>query len=160
MKFAFLYYESPASFEIWGTEAEAAFRAAWEVYMTDLNEAGVLVGGAPLQPPATALTLHLVDGVRQVQDGPYADTKEQLGGIMILELPSLHVALGWAVRCPIARDGFGRVEIREVWMECSCKDMIGDQLGVVPSTGEVPSGRAGIRPPTSAAGIDVHAIGI
>ena len=126
MKFAFLYYESPASFEIWRTEAGAAYRAAWEVYMTDLNEAGVLAGGEALQPPATASTLHRVDDVRRAQDGPYADTKEQLGGVMILELPSLHAALGWAVRCPIARDGLGLVEIREVWMECSCKETIGD----------------------------------
>jgi len=56
--------------------------------------------GEPLRPPGSATTLRVKAGTSLVHDGPYADTKEQLGGFMILELPSLDAALGWAARCP------------------------------------------------------------
>ena len=70
------------------------------------------MSGAPLQPDATGTTVRVKSGQPQVQDGPYADTKEQLGGFMILELPSLDAALEWAGRCPTAATG--AVEIRPV----------------------------------------------
>ncbi len=75
-------------------------------------EAGVYVGGDPLLPPETGTTVRVKDGKRQVQDGPFADTKEQLGGFTILELPSLDEALEWAARCPAA--SIGAVEVRPV----------------------------------------------
>ena len=75
-----------------------------------LVEAGTYVGGEPLQPVASATTVRLRGGKRHVQDGPYADTKEQLGGFIILELPSLDAALAWAARCPAAATG--AVEVR------------------------------------------------
>ena len=68
--------------------------------------------GNGLQPPDTATTVRLRDGKRHVQDGPYADSKEQLGGYFILDVPGLDVALDWAARCPAAPDG--SVEIRPV----------------------------------------------
>ncbi|TXT20448.1 MAG: YCII-related protein, partial [Gallionellaceae bacterium] len=58
------------------------------------------VGGAGLQPPETATTLRLRDGQRRVQDGPFADVKEQLGGFFIIEAPNLDAALEWAARFP------------------------------------------------------------
>ena len=75
----------------------------------------VYVGGEPLQVPETGTTVRLKDGKRRVQDGPFADTKEQLGGFMILELPSLDVALDWAARCPAASGG--AVEVRPLATE-------------------------------------------
>ncbi len=71
------------------------------------------VSGAPLEEFSTATTVRLRGGQRQVQDGPYADTKEQLGGFIILELPSLDAALDWAARCPGAL-GDGSVVVRPV----------------------------------------------
>ncbi len=62
--------------------------------------------------PRPATTVRLRDGRRQVQDGPYADSKEQLGGYFILDVPDLDVALDWAARCPAAPGG--SVEIRPV----------------------------------------------
>lgn len=56
--------------------------------------------------------MRLKDGRRQVQDGPYADTKEQLGGFIVLDLPSLDAALDWAARCPAAATG--AVEVRPI----------------------------------------------
>ena len=76
-----------------------------------LVAAGAYVGGgAPLKDAATATTVRLRDGRRHVQDGPYAEAKEQLGGFIILDVASLDAALGWAARCPAA--ALGAVEVR------------------------------------------------
>jgi hypothetical protein len=83
---------------------------AWRAYYRALVEAGVYVGGNALEVPETATTVRLREGKRRVQDGPYADTKEQLGGFIILELPSIDAALEWAARCPGA--SIGIVEVR------------------------------------------------
>ena len=83
----------------------------WRGYLDALTAAGVLVDAGGLQPPATATTVRLVDGMRQVQDGPFADTKEQLGGYFVLEVADLDEALLWASRCPSV-DGGGSCEVR------------------------------------------------
>jgi len=75
-----------------------------------IYESGVFVAGDPLEVPETGTTIRIKEGKRGVQDGPYADTKEQLGGFTILELPSLDAALEWAARCPAASSG--AVEVR------------------------------------------------
>jgi len=83
---------------------------AWRAYYKALIDAGIYVGGAPLEAPATGATVRVHGGQRRVQDGPYADTKEQLGGQIVLELPSMDEALDWAARCPTAASG--AVEVR------------------------------------------------
>src|SRR5262249_44276365 len=83
---------------------------AYRAYTKALMDAGVMVGGAGLQPPPLATTVRLRDGKRQVQDGPFADTKEQLGGFYLIEVPGLDQALDWAARCPSAASG--SVEVR------------------------------------------------
>jgi hypothetical protein len=113
MQFALLIYESPEAFASRKNPAEAdAYLGAWRAYHKALVEAGVYVGGNPLQSPENATTVRLKDGKRRVQDGPFADAKEQLGGFTILELPSLDAALDWAARCPAA--SIGAVEVRPV----------------------------------------------
>ena len=67
-------------------------------------------GGAALQPPPTATTVRQRDGKRQVQDGPFAEVKEQLGGYYVVDVPNLDKALEWAARCPAASSG--SVEVR------------------------------------------------
>src|SRR5439155_11553591 len=89
-----------------------AYIGAWRAYHRALVEAGIHAGGDPLQAPETATTVQMRAGRRQVQDGPFADTKEQLGGFTILECPSLDVALEWAARCPAAASG--AVEVRPI----------------------------------------------
>jgi hypothetical protein len=79
-----------------------AYWAAWPAYSKALKDAGVFVGGAGLQPPDTATRLAIRDGKRHVQDGPYADTKEQLGGFFMINVPDLDTALDWAARIPHA----------------------------------------------------------
>ena len=89
-----------------------AYRGSWTAYVQALAQSGIMKSGNGLQPPETATTVRLRDGRRHVQDGPYADSKEQLGGYFILDVPDLDVALDWAARCPAAPDG--SVEIRPV----------------------------------------------
>src|SRR5262245_6858230 len=110
MQFAMLIYESPEAFASRKSDANDAYIAAWRAYHKAIVEAGIFVGGDPLEVPETGTTITVKDGKRRVQDGPYADTKEQLGGFTILELPSLDEALEWAARCPAA--SYGAVEVR------------------------------------------------
>ena len=112
MQYMLLICETGADFDARTNEKKETFWGAWRAYHKAMVEAGVYVGGNALQPPATGTTVRLKGGKRQVQDGPYADTKEQLGGIIILELPSLDAALDWAARCPAAASG--AVEVRPV----------------------------------------------
>jgi hypothetical protein len=110
MQFALLIYESPENFATRNNDGSDSYTGAWRAYHKALVEAGVFVAGDPLQVPETGTTVRSKDGKRHVQDGPYADTKEQLGGFTILELPSLDQALDWAARCPAASTG--AVEVR------------------------------------------------
>lgn len=103
MNFTLLIYESNEGFALrTDPEKSQAYWAAWPAYSKALRDAGVFVGGAGLQLPDTATTLRLGDGKRQVQDGPYADAKEQLGGFFIIDVPNLDTALEWAARIPAA----------------------------------------------------------
>jgi hypothetical protein len=110
MQFALLIYESIQDFAARKNDANAPYIGAWRAYYKALVESGAYVGGNPLDVPSTATTVRLKYAKRRVQDGPYADTKEQLGGFIILELPSLDEALEWAARCPSASSG--AVEVR------------------------------------------------
>ncbi len=84
--------------------------AAYMAYSEALTKAGVLLGTNRLQPSSAAATVRITDGKTRVLDGPYADTKEQLGGIYIIDVPDLDAALSWAARCPAASHGV--VEVR------------------------------------------------
>ncbi len=103
MNYTILIYETPADFAVRAdpdAKKREAYWAVWPSYTKVLKEAGVFVGGAGLQPPDTATTVKFKDGQRLVQDGPYADTKEQLGGFYMINVPDLDTALDWAARCP------------------------------------------------------------
>jgi hypothetical protein len=101
MNYTLLIYETAADFAV-RTDAERKeeYWAGWMYYSQAVKEAGIFVGGAGLQPPETATTLGFKDGRTWVQDGPYADIKEQLAGFFIIDVPNLDVALEWAARCP------------------------------------------------------------
>ena len=110
MHFALLIYETPEAFATRKAPETNPYLGAWRAYYKAVVEAGIYAGGNPLEVPETATTVRLTDGKRHVQDGPFADTKEQLAGFTILELPSLDEALDWAARCPAA--SVGAVEVR------------------------------------------------
>src|SRR5437762_11873040 len=115
MKFALLIYESREAFASRKGDGSDAYTGAWRAYHKALVESDVFVGGDPLEVPETGTTIKIKDGKRGVQDGPYADTKEQLGGFTIIEVPSLDAALEWAARCPAA--SYGAVEVRPLALE-------------------------------------------
>ena len=87
--------------------------AAYTAYTEALTKARVLKGAGRLQPSSTATTVRIADGKPQVLDGPFADSKEQLGGYYIIDVGDLDAALSWAARCPAA--GHGTVEVRPLW---------------------------------------------
>jgi len=110
MQFALLVYESPEAFATRKNVETDSYTGAWRAYHKALVESGAYVAGDPLEVPETGTTVRIKEGKRHVQDGPYADTKEQLGGFIIMELPSLDEALEWAARCPAA--AIGVMEVR------------------------------------------------
>lgn len=105
----FLYWSEATATEI-GQDAIEAGEAAFHAYAKALDDAGVLVSAEVLQPAANSTTVTLKHGSLQVQDGPFADTKEQIGGTFVLDVPDLDAALAWAEKCPSAQ--WGTVEIR------------------------------------------------
>ncbi len=123
MQFALLIYHSPDEFAMRNKEYNDPHLGAWRAYYKALVEAKVYVAGDALEVPETATTLRLRDGKRRVQDGPYADTKEQLAGVIVLELPSIDAALEWAARCPGA--SLGAIEIRPLAPEVKRRGFTG-----------------------------------
>ncbi len=92
-------------------DMQALMGAFW-AYTQAMKEAGVMVAGDPLQPASTATTVRVRGGKTEVLDGPFADSKEQLGGYYLIEVPDLDSALEWAARCPGAP--YGAIEVRPV----------------------------------------------
>jgi hypothetical protein len=84
-------------------------------YIEAMQKAGVLVSGQRLLPSTMASSVRMVDSKVQVLDGPYAETKEQIGGFFAIEVPDLDAALAWARRCPASENGV--VEVRPIWRE-------------------------------------------
>lgn len=91
-------------------EASGPYWAAWTGYIAALAESGVMASAGGLMPPTTATTVRRHDGELVVEDGPFADTKEQLGGYFVIDVPDLDTALEWARRCPSADSA--SVEVR------------------------------------------------
>jgi hypothetical protein len=87
--------------------------AAYTAYTQALKQAGALVGANRLQPTRVATTVRETNGKTQVLDGPYAESKEQLGGYYLIDVPDLDAALSWAARCPATNHG--AVEVRPIW---------------------------------------------
>ena len=128
MKYALLIYENPETFadreQAQESEARATYYGAWRAYYRSMVDAGIYVGGDPLHAPETGTTVRHRDGRKHIQDGPYASTKEQLAGFIVLELPSLDAALEWASRCPATH--CGAVEVRPLAPEQKRRVTCGD----------------------------------
>jgi hypothetical protein len=113
MQFTILCYEGAADFARRDAPSTAqSYWAEWSAYGGALAQAGVLVSGAGLLPPAAAATVRTGGGKRSVQDGPYADAKEQLGGFFVIDVPDLDTALDWAAKAPSS--AYASTEVRPV----------------------------------------------
>lgn len=110
MRYTLLLRYPEATADDIGQEAIEAGMAAFHAYATALDEAGVLITAEMLRPVAHSTTVRFRGGELQVQDGTYADSEQQLGGMFVLEVPDLDAALGWAERCPSVE--WGSVEVR------------------------------------------------
>ena len=111
MEFLLLALEDEDAFAAREDPARTAeYWSSWQGYLQALTASGVLRSAGGLTPPAAATTLRLREGRRLVQDGPYAETKEQLGGYFVLDVPDVETALEWAARCPSA--AYASVEVR------------------------------------------------
>ena len=113
MQYLLMLYANEAGWSNLTKEQQQQGVAAYVSYTEALKKAGVHVGSNRLQPISAATTVRVTDGKSQVLDGPYIDSKEQLGGYYLIDVPDLDSALSWAARCPGA--SHGTVEVRPVW---------------------------------------------
>ena len=113
MQYLLMLYADESGWDRLSAAEQQAGMAAYAAYTEALAKAGALVGGNRLQGVDTATTVRLVDGKPLVQDGPYAEAREQIGGYYLIEAADLDAGLAWAARCPGA--GHGTIEVRPVW---------------------------------------------
>lgn len=113
MQYLFLLYGDEGAWPKMSKAEQERGMAAFTAYTEALKAAGALVGSNRLQPTSAATTVRSANGKPQVLDGPYADSKEQLGGYYLIDVADLDAALSWAARCPAAT--YGAVEVRPVW---------------------------------------------
>ncbi len=111
-QYMLLIFADPAKGPGEGSPEAQAEMQQWFSYTEGLREAGVLVSGEALQPPTTATTVAVRNGDRVVSDGPFADTKEWLGGYYVVDAPDLDAALDHAAKMP--NIAYGTVEVRPV----------------------------------------------
>ena len=94
MDYMLMFYEPAAQFEQRRDRVQSQpYWAAWMAYVQAMHASGVVKSGAGLQEPATGTTVRVVEGKRRVQDGPFADTKEQLGGFFVIDVADLETAI-------------------------------------------------------------------
>lgn len=113
MQYLLTIYADESGWEKMTPEQQKQGVAAYSSYSEALKSAGVYVGSNRLKPSATATTLRATNGKTQVLDGPFADSKEQLGGYYLINVPDLDAAMSWASRCPAVQHGV--VEVRAIW---------------------------------------------
>ena len=110
MRFALLIYSAEADTANMSESEQQVNFNRWFKYSEDIRSSGKMLGGEALMPTATATTVRTEDGEPVMTDGPFAETKEQLGGFYLIEADNLDEASEWAARMPV--QGRGSVEIR------------------------------------------------
>lgn len=113
MQYLLLLYADENAWDSLSPAEQEAGVGAYIAYGEALDKAGAKVGSNRLQPAGSATRVQVQNGKQQVLDGPYADSKEQLGGYYLIEASDLDAAIAWAARCPGAHHGI--VEVRPVW---------------------------------------------
>ena len=110
MRYTLLLHYPEMTADDLGPEGMAEGMREFDEYAKALDAAGVLQSAEVLQPSAVTTTVAAPEGSLRVQDGPFADTKEQLGGTFVIEVDDLDAAIGWAAKAPSI--GWGAIEIR------------------------------------------------
>jgi hypothetical protein len=112
MRYLLLIYGDESRYAQMSEAELAADMKQWDEYTAALKEAGASPGGEALQPISTATSVRDDNGSPLVTDGPFAETREQLGGYYMLDVENLDEAIKWAHRCPGSR--FGTIELRPI----------------------------------------------
>jgi hypothetical protein len=112
VQYMLLIYDDPSAWESMSEAETNAIMGEYWAFSEELQKSGAFVSGEALQPTATATTVRVRDGETLNTDGPFAETKEQLGGYYVVESPNLDEALAWAAKIPSAR--IGTIEVRPV----------------------------------------------
>ena len=113
MKYLLMIYNDPADAPELGTPEQDAAHGKWATYTQELAASGSLLGGDALQGTETATTVRVRGGDVLTTDGPFAETKEVLGGYYLIDVEGLDQALAWAARMP--NISYASVEVRPVW---------------------------------------------
>ena len=113
MQYLLMLYADESGWNKLTKEQQEQGVAAYRAYTEALQKAGALKGSNRLQPTSAATTVRVTNGKSQVLDGPYVESKEQIGGYYLIDVPDLDAAISWAARCPGA--GHGTIEVRPVW---------------------------------------------
>ena len=113
MKYLVMIYASEAEEAKMKPEDTGKVMQAYGAYTEALIKAGVMQGAERLRPVTDATSVRVRNGKTEVLNGPYAETREQLGGYYLIDVPDLDAALSWAARCPSS--SYGTIEVRPIW---------------------------------------------
>ena len=113
MQYLLLVYQDEKKMLSLPREEAGQIHAAYMAYTDAMKQSGVLQANHGLMPTAQATTVRITAGKQNVLNGPFAETREQLGGYFLIEAPDLDTALSWAARCPSA--AYGAIEVRPIW---------------------------------------------
>jgi hypothetical protein len=113
MQYLLMIYSEEGAWNRLPENVQREALAGYTAYGEALRKAGALVNANRLRDVADATTVTVANGKTQVIDGPFADTKEQLGGYYLIEAKNLDEAISWAARCPGA--SHGKIEVRPIW---------------------------------------------
>jgi hypothetical protein len=112
MRYMFLLYGDESRWAEVTPEELQEVMQAYEAFSREVTEAGAFVSGEPLEASSASTTVRVRDGEPVLSDGPFAETREQLGGYYVVDVPDLDSALHWAAKIPDAANGC--VEVRPV----------------------------------------------
>ena len=111
MRYVLLIYSEEPTGQPSQEEMDASLKEWW-AYDQEIKSSGVHISSDALQMTQTATSVRVKDGERVVTDGPFAETREALGGFYLIDVPDLDTALDWAAKCPGAK--YGTMEVRPV----------------------------------------------
>ena len=112
MQYMLLIYNDPNAWDSMSEDERNAVFAEYGQYTEELQSRGILVGANQLQPGSTATVVHVEDGKTLTTDGPFAETKEVLGGYYLIDVETIDEALEWGAKIPGAK--YGTIEVRPV----------------------------------------------
>jgi hypothetical protein len=113
MRYLLMIYTDETADQNVSEAQQAAVMEEYNKFTSDITSSGVYLAGEALQPTTTATTVRVRDGKTSTTDGPFAETKEQIGGYYLVNAKDLNEAISWAAKIPGAK--WGSIEVRPIW---------------------------------------------